>query len=101
VHGGYWALAQGHPEFCGVTVHLVDAGIDTGSVLAQAVCRPKTSDCFVVYPHLQLAAGLELLAEVLRRPTLVPTPAPAPFSRLWYHPTIWRYVWTYLTTGVK
>ena len=30
VHGGYWALANGDKEHCGVTVHLVDPGIDTG-----------------------------------------------------------------------
>ena len=30
VHGAYWALVQRQPDACGVTVHLVDAGIDTG-----------------------------------------------------------------------
>ena len=30
VHGGYWALAEQHPEWVGTTVHLVDPGIDTG-----------------------------------------------------------------------
>ena len=30
VHGGYWALAEHHPEWVGTTVHLVDPGIDTG-----------------------------------------------------------------------
>jgi folate-dependent phosphoribosylglycinamide formyltransferase PurN len=101
VHGAYWALAEGHPELCGVTVHLVDPGIDTGKVLAQAVCVPKKGDCFVVYPHLQLGVGLGLLVDVFARSTLVPTPIAAPFSRLWYHPTIWRYLWTYVTKGVK
>src|SRR6185369_1690295 len=28
VHGGYWAMAQGLPEQCGVTAHRVDTGID-------------------------------------------------------------------------
>ena len=28
VHGGYWALAEGHPEEVGTTVHLVDKGIE-------------------------------------------------------------------------
>ena len=36
VHGGYWALAERHPEWVGTTVHLVDPGIDTGAILAQA-----------------------------------------------------------------
>src|SRR5262249_40468966 len=30
VHGGYWALAERDAANCGVTVHLVDEGIDTG-----------------------------------------------------------------------
>ena len=30
VHGGYWALANGDPDNYGVTVHLIDVGIDTG-----------------------------------------------------------------------
>ena len=33
VHGGYWALVRHEPEVCGVTVHLVDPGIDTGGIL--------------------------------------------------------------------
>ncbi len=37
VHGGYWALAERHPEWVGTTVHLVDPGIDTGGILAQSV----------------------------------------------------------------
>ncbi len=36
VHGGYWAFADGRPELAGTTVHLVDAGIDTGGILGQA-----------------------------------------------------------------
>jgi len=32
---GYWALGRAMPEF-GTTVHLVDAGVDTGGVLKQA-----------------------------------------------------------------
>jgi methionyl-tRNA formyltransferase len=34
VHGGYWALASRDPGNCGVTVHKVDKGIDTGSIFA-------------------------------------------------------------------
>jgi len=35
-HPGYWPLAQGDEENAGVTVHLVDEGVDMGSVLYQA-----------------------------------------------------------------
>src|SRR5690606_24425483 len=40
VHGAYWALACGDTDNCGVTVHLVDKGIDTGGILKQAVIAP-------------------------------------------------------------
>ena len=30
VHGGYWAVVNNDPEHCGVTIHFVDKGIDTG-----------------------------------------------------------------------
>ncbi len=33
MNGGYWALASGDAENFGATVHLVDAGVDTGAVL--------------------------------------------------------------------
>jgi hypothetical protein len=29
-HGGYWALLNNDPRHCGVTIHVVDPGIDTG-----------------------------------------------------------------------
>jgi folate-dependent phosphoribosylglycinamide formyltransferase PurN len=101
VHGGYWALADGHPELFGVTVHMVDPGIDTGSILSQASIVPDTNDNFVVYPELQLGEGLRLLLEVLSRPTLSPVETPVLFSKLWYHPTLWRYIFTYFTKGAK
>jgi methionyl-tRNA formyltransferase len=66
VHGGYWAKAQGDDDNFGVTIHLVDEGIDTGSVLHQA--RPATSakDNYSSYPYLQLAAALPLLERSAR-----------------------------------
>lgn len=94
VHGGYWALASGDRENCGVTVHLVDTGIDTGDILFQSKVEPQPGDNFVTYPYLQLAAALpNLLAAVdnalegrlrpFRRETS---------SRLWSHPTLWGYL---------
>jgi folate-dependent phosphoribosylglycinamide formyltransferase PurN len=100
VHGGYWALASGDREHCGVTVHQIDKGIDTGAVLAQAVIQPTERDNFATYPFLQLGAGVRLLKEVLARP-LQPIAAPAGASRLWSHPTIFEYVRTRLCSGVK
>ncbi|MGH9492470.1 MAG: formyltransferase family protein [Terriglobales bacterium] len=104
VHGAYWALAEGNGEACGVTVHLVDAGIDTGGILAQATIAPTARDNFATYPWLQLAAGLPLLAAAVRnacqgRAELQPPPAGP--SKLWTHPTLAGYLWRRLREGVQ
>ncbi|TJW83326.1 MAG: formyl transferase, partial [Mesorhizobium sp.] len=49
MNGGYWALASGDPENFGTTVHLVDAGVDTGGVLKQARGKPKHGDTIASY----------------------------------------------------
>jgi folate-dependent phosphoribosylglycinamide formyltransferase PurN len=96
VHGGYWALANRDRAACGVTVHLVDEGIDTGSILGQAIIRPTERDNFVTYPYLQVAAALPLLiasVRALSEGTVLPLSPPRGASRLWTHPTIGQYVW--------
>ncbi|HVM18197.1 MAG TPA: formyl transferase [Gaiellaceae bacterium] len=95
VHGGWWALERGDRANCGVTVHLVDEGVDTGGVLAQARIDPGPRDGFATYPLLQLAAGLPLLLDAL--PAVAAGEArtvepPARESRLWTHPTIGEYL---------
>lgn len=104
VHGGYWALATGQRDQFGVTVHLVDPGIDTGGILAQTRLAPSEKDNFVTYPLLQLAAGLPLLRRAVCDALdnrLVALPPPAGPSRLWSHPTLWGYLWTRLRCGVR
>ena len=49
VHGGYWALANGDPDNCGVTIHLIDIGIDTGGVLYQNIIQVGKDDNFKDY----------------------------------------------------
>jgi len=95
VHGAYWALAEGHPNLCGVTVHRVDAGIDTGAVLAQTLINPTKEDNFASYPWLQLGEGLPLLAALLPRIAAGKNVSFVPLtsdSRLRHHPTIWEYL---------
>lgn len=100
VHGAYWALVEGRPEHCGVTVHRVDSGIDTGGILAQATIRPTARDNFATYPWLQLAAALPLLERAILEdlPGLPPPEGP---SRLWSHPTLPAYCLHRLTKGVR
>ncbi|RYF85011.1 MAG: formyl transferase [Chitinophagaceae bacterium] len=102
-HGAYWALANHDEANCGVTVHLVDTGIDTGNILAQSKIPLTAKDNFATYPYLQLAVGLKLLKTVLEQWQRGVRPA-APNtlnSSLWHHPTIWSYVWKRFTKGVK
>jgi phosphoribosylglycinamide formyltransferase 1 len=103
VHGGYWALVHGDIENCGVTVHLVDAGVDTGGVLYQQRIRIEDSDGFNTYPLHQLAAGIPLMKQALRDAidgTLASRDGVAP-SGQWYHPTLGQYLWYRLSRSVK
>lgn len=104
VHGGYWALANGDREHCGVTVHLVDPGIDTGRILGQASIAPTAADSYATYPLLQTAAGIPLLVDAVRaaqRGRLETSPAPEGKSRLWSHPTLAQYVRARLKYGAR
>jgi folate-dependent phosphoribosylglycinamide formyltransferase PurN len=108
VHGGYWALVERRTRLCGVTVHQVDAGIDTGEVLKQSLIQPSARDNFATYPWIQLGVGLKLLAEVLpdllagRMPCTMPgSDRPIGESRLRTHPTVWEYFWHRTLHGVK
>jgi hypothetical protein len=106
VHGGYWALAEGHPEWVGTTVHLVDPGIDTGGILAQTVFEVTGEDSFATYPHLHLVHGLPLLGAQVDRALAGSTLAPlaeslAPGSGLYYHPTLWGYLRCRRRQGVR
>ncbi|MFZ1940746.1 MAG: formyl transferase [Terracidiphilus sp.] len=97
-HGGYWALAAGRPELAGVTVHWIDAGIDTGSVVKQGLIHPGPRDNFATYSSLQLGAGLPLLITAIEEyfaGTLIESGLPnrsLAGSRLCFHPTLWFYL---------
>lgn len=106
VHGGYWALAERHPEWVGTTVHLVDPGIDTGGILAQATFEVTGADTIATYPDLHLVYGLPLLGaqtdKVMAGAELEPVAAEiAPGSALYYHPTLWGYLWRRWRQGVR
>ncbi|WP_046243190.1 formyl transferase [Hymenobacter terrenus] len=104
VHGGYWALANNDAAHCGVSVHLVDAGIDTGGIIAQALIHPSPEDTFATYPLLQLIAGLPLLKDAVRAAltaSIQLRPAPEGISRLWSHPTLAEYRANRRLTGTR
>ncbi len=37
----FWPLVNGEPEYCGATIHFLDAGVDTGPIIAHV--RPEMS----------------------------------------------------------
>ncbi|MGH2552445.1 MAG: formyl transferase, partial [Chitinophagaceae bacterium] len=104
VHGGYWALINNDRENCGVTIHKVDKGVDTGNVLYQAKIPVTRKDNFVTYPYLQFGEGLSLIKKsiddiVADKSTSISSPSME--SKLWYHPTIWQYLANRILKGKK
>lgn len=102
MNGGYWALAEDDVENFGATVHLVDGGVDTGAIVGQVRLAPAPGDAIWTYAYRQAAASREMCVECVRRAangTLRPQP-PQGSSQQWFHPPIWKYVWTGLRKGV-
>lgn len=100
--GGYWSLARGDHEHFGVTVHLVDLGVDTGGILHWDKAVAEAGDNFATYHFLLAAVGravvLRALDDVLcGRMRSIRRKMP---SQQWYHPTLWNYLWTGFTRKV-
>jgi folate-dependent phosphoribosylglycinamide formyltransferase PurN len=101
-NGAYWARREGDPDHAGVTVHLVDEGVDTGDVLYQAIDQFSPADNIATYQHRQMATALPLMIRAIEdalsdrlRPRRVQLP-----SRQWFHPTLWGYLRTGVLQGV-
>ena len=67
LHGVYWALSEGRPDLAGTTVHVVDAGIDTGTVLGRAYVSAGPEVSIATYPYVGLVAGLPVLVDQVER----------------------------------
>lgn len=94
VFGGFWALLNRDFENIGVTVHLVDEGVDTGNILYQekTVLDPQfdTFDTIAIKQYIQ---GARLMVKALNdavQGTLKPFKGKGESSQ-WYHPTIGEY----------
>jgi len=95
VHGGYWALQRQDAENAGVTVHLVDSGVDTGGVLYQAAIDVDQYDNFITYPVKQYIVGIPLMKQALKdvaegRVKVIVRDDLS--SAIWQHPTLWQYL---------
>lgn len=104
IHGAYWALVENNKKACGVTVHLVDQGIDTGNILEQEIINPIKEDNIITYSLLQLAKGLPLLKKAIKNiceDQISIKPYPEGASRLWSHPTLLEYIRYRIRYGIK
>lgn len=100
--GGYWSLAKGDAANFGATVHLVDAGTDTGATLYECRTAPRKGDNISTYPLLLTAAALPVTVQAMEDAvmgTLGPRPPEGP-SALRFPPAIWTWIWTGLTRGI-
>jgi folate-dependent phosphoribosylglycinamide formyltransferase PurN len=104
VHGAYWALAEGKKNCCGVTLHFVDSGIDTGKVIAQSLIETSKQDNFITYPYHQIGKGVNLLIDELTKGKTehaIEIQNNGGTSVLRYHPTFFEYLKLRLLKKVK
>ncbi|HHS84274.1 MAG TPA: formyl transferase [Gammaproteobacteria bacterium] len=103
VHGAYWALVHDDKSNCGVTVHLVDKGIDTGGVLYQDTIKVSPFDNLNTYPYRQIAKAIPLMKAALRDVASgnLDVKTGVQPSRLWSHPTLFEYLKFRFLYGVK
>jgi methionyl-tRNA formyltransferase len=99
---GYWALADGRPECFGVTVHVIDQGLDTGPIVYQQQIAPSCEDNIATYPFLQVAEGIPLLIRAVEDALQggLATRVVVGESRLWTKPTIIQYARNAIRRGV-
>jgi folate-dependent phosphoribosylglycinamide formyltransferase PurN len=93
-HGGYWALYNKDIENFGTTIHLIDAGVDTGIVIKQVFIKPEKQDNFTTYPILQVAVGIGALKEALNDIIAgnYKTTKHTEKGKMYYQPTLWQYL---------
>jgi len=100
--GGWWARATSDHENYGTTVHLVDAGVDTGETLYQAFLTPDPRETLMT-DSLAMAAGSREIAvravEDALNGNLQTKPSDLPSVQR-YHPPIWTYLMTGLSRRV-
>jgi folate-dependent phosphoribosylglycinamide formyltransferase PurN len=101
-HPAYWALADKDAANAGITIHLVDSGVDTGDVLCQRRVAFGPSDTILTYQWAQMAVALPLFAQAIAdglekrlRASQVDLP-----SRQHFPPTLGQYIRNGMLRGV-
>lgn len=102
MQGGYWARKNHDTDNYGTTVHLVDSGVDTGSILYHQFIEPNPDDTILTDALYQVAHSIDIsiksIDDVLSgKINVKKTDLP---SHQWFHPPIWSYIWTGLTKRI-
>ncbi|EKF58007.1 formyltransferase [Agrobacterium albertimagni AOL15] len=100
--GGYWSLRENDGQNFGATLHLVDAGTDTGGTLYEVRTKPAPSDFISTYPLLLTIASLEIVTRSLNdalEGRLAPIEPQGP-SVLRFPPTFWSWIWCGVTRRI-
>lgn len=94
VHGGFWAIYNRDFDNIGVTVHLVDKGVDTGKILYSDKIIVNSRDNFKTIVTKQYLKGTELMIRAVADTFNDSLKIINSFgeSHLWYHPTIIEYI---------
>lgn len=58
----FWPLVNGEPEFCGATIHFLDAGVDTGPIIAHVRPEIRSGDGPHDIGNKTIVAAAEALA---------------------------------------
>ncbi|EHS53535.1 hypothetical protein PDO_4153 [Rhizobium sp. PDO1-076] len=100
--GGYWSRRLNDACNFGATVHLVDAGTDTGGTLYQVRTTPAAGDFISTYPLVLTVAALDItcraVADALAS-NLQPI-APKGPSALHFPPTLWSWIFHGITRRI-
>ncbi|WP_113439011.1 formyl transferase [Rhizobium cremeum] len=100
--GGYWSLVEGDRGNFGATVHLVDAGTDTGGTLYEVRTSPQKGDFISTYPLVLTIASLDITRRAVEDALsgrLAPYQPGGP-SALRFPPAIWDWLRHGLARGV-
>ena len=74
-----------------------------GGILYQDRIRVTKKDNFTTYPYLQMAVGVKLMKLALYdliQEKVSPQKTDIK-GKLWYHPTLWEYLYLRITKGIK
>lgn len=100
--GGYWSLVERDSENFGATIHLVDAGTDTGATLYRSHAEPTRGDNIATYPLVITVSALDITVRAVEdavRGQLRPITPEGP-SSLRFPPTLWAWIWFGITRRI-